>query len=295
MSYSLMMQHREAGRQKCREGHYTEAEQLFKMALKEAEQFSSPSAYEAQQIKTLGVLYFALGRYEEAEPLFRRSLEIEKALLGPSDLEIAKSMNHLGLLYHIHGYLPQAEKAYKQALDIVEKAPYLRQPSVDAKLHHLSLHLLAMVYCSEGRQNEAYDLCRQASGQIVQNSGPGGCDLSMGIHDVAVKFCDNDPNPEVRKTCGWLLHVFGEQLQTEYLGCTIERDGLKYREFQPQKGMFAATHELLATYEDVWRPAAIYRDEVLPAGFKQSQSSRALRSTVMDSRLSETGGEDWRP
>lgn len=295
MSYSLLKQHTDAGRQKCKDGKYEDAEQLFKMALQEAQTTASPNGYEAQQLKTLGVFYFALGRYEEAEPLLKRSLEIEKSLLGPNDVEISKSYNHLGLLYHINGQFPKAEQAYKRALEILEQAPYQRRPGGDAKLHHLSLHLLAMVYCSEGRQSEAFEFCKQASETIGKVAGPGGKDLSMGIHDVAVKFCDNDPNPEVRKTCGWLLHVFFDQLQTEFLGAIIDHPERKYREIVPQKGMFAKTHEELAAYDEAWRPAAIYRNETLPEGFRQSKGDAAKKETRYDRRLNEIVEEEWRP
>lgn len=295
MNYSLIKQYADAGRHKCKNGLYNEAEQLFTMALNESQTLSSPNAYESQQLKTLGIFYFALGRFSEAEPLLMRSLEIEKALLGPNDLEIGKSYNHLGLFYHINGQFSQAEQAYKTALTIVEKAPYQKKPSVDAKLHHLILHLLAMVYCSEGKKDEAFTLCKQASDKIGKFTGPGGKDLSMGIHDVAVKFCDNDPNPEVQKTCGWLLHVFLDQLQTEFLGSAIETPAMKYREIVPQKGMFAPTHEMLAAYDEAWRPAAIYRNETLPGGYRQTQPASLKVETRRGDRLSEIVEEEWRP
>ncbi|MBN2330078.1 MAG: tetratricopeptide repeat protein [Candidatus Omnitrophica bacterium] len=293
MSFSLMMQHRDAGRQKCKDGRYDEAEQLFQMALREAEGESSPNVYEARQLKTLGVFYFARSRFGEAEPLFKRSLEIEKSLLGPHDLEICKSLNHLGLLYQVAGQFYEAEKIYKQAIQILEKAPFQKNPSVDSKLHHLSLHLLAMVYCSLGRQDEAFELCMQASQEIGRYAGPGGKDISMGIHDVAVKYCDNDPDPEVRKTCGWLLQVFFEQLQTEFLGAVVQPEDRKYREIKPKKGTFADTHEVLAEYDEAWRPASIYRSDTLPEGFRQSKQDAS--SNRLTGRMSEMEEEQWRP
>ena len=295
MSYTLMIQHRQAGQQKCKDNRYAEAESLFRMALQEAESIPSPSAYEAQQLKTLGVFYFAMNRFADAKPLLERSLEIEKTLLGSMDLEIAKSLNHYGLLHHLQGDYANAEQIYKQALTILEKAPFQRKPSIDAKLHHLTLHLLAMVYCSEGRQDEAFQLRKQASEQIGTHTGPGGKDLAMGLHDVAVRYCDNDPNPEVRKTCGWLLHVFFDQLQNEYLGTTIDREGREFREMQPVKGMFAETHELLASYDEAWRPSAIYRNETLPEGFQQSKGRLPNRRKEMDLNLVDTREEEWRP
>lgn len=295
MSYALMVQYRDAARQKCKNGAFDEAEQLFKMALQEAKKLPAPNAYESLQLKSIGIFYFALNRYDEAEPFFKRSLEIDKALLGATDLEICKSLNHLGLLYHMQGKYALAEETYKQSLAIIEQAPYQKRPSADAKLHHLSLHLLAMVYCSEGKQNEAFTLCHQASQTFGKQTGPGGKDISMGIHDVAVKFCDNDPNPEVRKTCGWLLHIFFDQLQTEYLGTIIAHEDVKYREIVPQKGMFASTHEVLASYDEAWRPSAIYRNETLPEGYRQVRTDAPKSAPRFDRQMTETSEEEWRP
>ncbi|MGC9327805.1 MAG: tetratricopeptide repeat protein [Candidatus Hinthialibacter sp.] len=293
MSFSLMMQHRDAGRQKCKEGRYDEAEPLFQMALREAENESPSTAYEAEQRKILGVFYFARHRIAEAEPLLKRSLEIEKSLLGPHDLEVCKSLIHLGLLYHIDNQFSQAEKIYRQAIQIIEKAPFQKNPAVDSKLHHLSLHLLAMVCCSQGRQDEAFELCKQAAQTIGRHAGPGGKDIAMGIHEVAVKYCDNDPDPEVRKTCGWLLQVFFEQLQTEFLGAVIQPGDLKYRDIKPKKGAFAETHEVLAAYDEAWRPSSIYRSDTLPEGFRQPKPDEPRGR--FSGRMPEIEEEPWRP
>ena len=54
----------------------------------------------ANSLNNLAVLYRDLGRYEAAEPLFKRALAIDEKALGPDHPDVAVSLNHLAGLYH---------------------------------------------------------------------------------------------------------------------------------------------------------------------------------------------------
>ena len=65
----------------------------------------------------------SLGRMSEAEPHFRRSLEIRAALLGPDHPDLAESLNALGVLWiqterpdRALPYLQRAERIYARTL-----------------------------------------------------------------------------------------------------------------------------------------------------------------------------------
>ncbi|CAM9170512.1 unnamed protein product, partial [Laminaria digitata] len=60
---------------------------------------------------------FQQGRYDEAVPLLRRSLDIREKALGPEHLEVASALNGLGL-----GIYPGAELLSRRTLTIREKA-----------------------------------------------------------------------------------------------------------------------------------------------------------------------------
>ena len=47
----------------------------------------------------LATLYQAMGRYAEAEPLFRRGLEIKEKQLGPDHPKVATGLHNLASLY----------------------------------------------------------------------------------------------------------------------------------------------------------------------------------------------------
>ncbi|MEW6238006.1 MAG: tetratricopeptide repeat protein [Candidatus Omnitrophota bacterium] len=293
MSYAVMLQRQEAGKQRFKEGHYSESERCFQTAIKEAEKFQAPNEYLARQIKNLGVFYFALGELENAEHLFKQSLAMERELHGLTSLEVCKSLNHLGLLYQIHEKYPQAEETYEQALKIVEQASFQRYPEVDSKLHYLSLHLLAMVYCAQNKQDAAIEMCNKAAGKITRNAGWGGKEISMDIHDVAVNYCNRDRLPEAKKACEWLLQSFSEQLQTEFLGAVSKDHHRKRREMEFETNRMKSVLELASAYEDVWRPSVICRDEAVPSN--RLAPSAPPKAAAPDNRLSNYAEESWRP
>jgi len=68
----------------------------------------------------LAVLYLYQGRYQDAEPLFIKALELSKRLLGEEHPSVATSYNNLALLYKSQGRYQDAEPLYVKALEIAE-------------------------------------------------------------------------------------------------------------------------------------------------------------------------------
>jgi len=57
----------------------------------------------AVSLNNLAGLYWATGRYAEAEPLYVRALQIAEKDLGKDHLEVARSLNNLAVLYRETG------------------------------------------------------------------------------------------------------------------------------------------------------------------------------------------------
>jgi tetratricopeptide (TPR) repeat protein len=53
----------------------------------------------ATSFNNLAVLYYAQGRYSEAEPLYQQALALRQNLLGDEHPDVATSFNNLALLY----------------------------------------------------------------------------------------------------------------------------------------------------------------------------------------------------
>ena len=67
-------------------------------------------------------MYYRLGGYAQAEPLFRRALRIREKALGSNHLDTAQSLNGLTLLTADMGNYVEAERLYLRTLSIREKA-----------------------------------------------------------------------------------------------------------------------------------------------------------------------------
>ncbi|VUC34629.1 unnamed protein product [Clonostachys rosea] len=61
------------------------------------------------------------GRFEEAESLLRRVIEIRGQLLGSDDLETIRAMENIGTLFQVQGKLSEAEQTLRLVLEVREK------------------------------------------------------------------------------------------------------------------------------------------------------------------------------
>ena len=57
----------------------------------------------AGTLLTLAALYYTQGRYDAAEPLYKRSLTIREKALGPEHSDVGQIFNNLASLYEAQG------------------------------------------------------------------------------------------------------------------------------------------------------------------------------------------------
>jgi tetratricopeptide (TPR) repeat protein len=67
-------------------------------------------------------LYYAQGRYAEAQPLYERALAIYEEALGPDHPAVGTTLNNLAELYRAQGRYAEAQPLYERALAICEQA-----------------------------------------------------------------------------------------------------------------------------------------------------------------------------
>src|SRR6476660_3417486 len=99
-----------------REGRYGDARILFTAALDEAQKSGSTDRRLAESLNNLAAHYFHCGKYAEAEPLYRRSLEVWKELGTGEERNLAVTMNNLAALCRAQGRYREAETLYVEAL-----------------------------------------------------------------------------------------------------------------------------------------------------------------------------------
>jgi tetratricopeptide (TPR) repeat protein len=74
-------------------------------------------------------LYYSIGSYPAAEPLYVRALQIREQQLGANHPDTATSLNNLALLYESIDRSEEALPLYARAVEICEHALGLEHPS----------------------------------------------------------------------------------------------------------------------------------------------------------------------
>ena len=140
------------------DGHYADAEPLFRQGLALREQAEGPrDSRTAESLRKLAWLYDYEGRYADAEPLARRALAIDETALGGQDLETAASLDYLGAILNEEARFAEAEPMLRRALAIRQKRLPADHPRVGE-----SLNDLGQLLGDTGRWAEAEPLIRQA-------------------------------------------------------------------------------------------------------------------------------------
>ena len=151
-----------------KKGQYQEAVEPAENALRLAEKiFTEEEDQErlATSLFRLGSIYRKLGRYAEAEPLYKRCVTIREELWGRDSLDVARVLNPLAHNYYEQGQYDEAEPLYKRVLAVREKTLTPDNPKVTR-----SLNRLANVYKFQGEYAKAEPLYKRALG-ILEKTG----------------------------------------------------------------------------------------------------------------------------
>ena len=176
----------------------------------------------ARLMDTMGMVYYKLGLYAEAEPLLSGALETREALPGDTELGVATSLDHLGDLYRDQGRYDEAEAVYNRVLDIraarletghaligaaisdLGKIAVIQGRYVDAEPLFLrvleisqgrsrsedettaaSLSLLGQLYTWQERYDEAEPLFRRSLALRERVLGPDHPGVTRGLNNLA--------------------------------------------------------------------------------------------------------------
>jgi len=123
------------------------------------------------------------GRYDEAEKLFRQSLEIKRRVLGTQHKSVAITLNNLADLYSDQGRYDQSEKLYRQALAIKRKIYPADHPSLATGFSNL-----ASVLSDQGRYAEAEPLYRHALDIRLKKFGMEHVDVAMSLNSIGLLY-----------------------------------------------------------------------------------------------------------
>ncbi|KAJ3278973.1 Kinesin light chain 3, partial [Borealophlyctis nickersoniae] len=162
----------------------------------------------AEWLSSLARLFFDQGRYEDAEPLYVKSLERFRLVLGEDHPDTLNSVNDLAVLYKRQG---KYEKAEPLLVDGVERA---RRLLGEDHPHTISyLNNLAMLYHGQGKYDKAEPLhvdCLERMKRVLGENHP---DTLTSINNLGGLY-DNQGKYEMSEP----LYVGCLQRQSRVLG-----------------------------------------------------------------------------
>jgi CHAT domain-containing protein/Flp pilus assembly protein TadD len=137
----------------------------------------------ASSLNNLAILYYAQGKYAEAEPLFQRALLATEKTLGPEHPTVPTSLNNLAELYRSQGKYAEAEPLYQRALRIWEKALGPEHPAAAYALNNL-----ALLYETQGKYAEAEPLFQRALRTWEKALGPAHPEVATALNNLAALY-----------------------------------------------------------------------------------------------------------
>jgi len=111
----------------------------------------------AWSLENLADLYYAQGKYTEAEPLYKRTLAMDEKTLDANHPDLAIDLNNLANLYYMQGKYTDAEPLYKRVLAIDEKTLDANHPDLAIDLNNL-----ANLYYMQEKYTEAEPFYKRA-------------------------------------------------------------------------------------------------------------------------------------
>ncbi len=139
-------------------------EELIRVA---REEFGDESTELATALNEHALTIDALGKYAEAESLYRQALEIGEKTIGTEHPNYAIRLNNLANLLHAMGRHDEAEPLYRQALEIDANTIGTEHPDYATRLSNLALLLH-----DKGRHGEAGPLYVEALEILRAKLGP---------------------------------------------------------------------------------------------------------------------------
>jgi tetratricopeptide (TPR) repeat protein len=135
-------------------GAVASGEALIATAIAE---FEDGSEEHATALNEHALTLRTMGRYEEAELLYRQAIEIDKATIGEAHPDYAMRLHNLAALLEAMGQYEEAEPLYRQAIEIGKVTMGEAHPDHAQHLNNLGVFLVG-----RGRFDEVPDLCRDA-------------------------------------------------------------------------------------------------------------------------------------
>ena len=187
----------------------------------------------ATLLNNLAGLYESQGKYEKAEPLHQRSLEIREKALGPDHPSVGTSLNNLAGLYESQGKYEKAEPLYQRSLEISEKALGPDHPDVGTSLNNL-----AGLYESQGKYEKAEPLYQRSLEIREKALGPDHPSVGTSLNNLAYLYKSQGKYEKAEPLYQRALKIFESALGVDHPNTVTVRKNYEIflKEKQAKKG-----------------------------------------------------------
>ena len=162
----------------------------------------------ASLIRKRASLFHAMGRYDDAEPLYVQLLALLETELGPDHPRVVFGRNNLAAFYLEQGKYAEAEPVYAKALKALERVLGSEHPQVAQGLNNL-----AGVYKEQGKLAAAEPLFERALAIRVKSLGPTDPRVGESLNNLAGLYRDQGKfvaaEPLYKRSLAILENAFG--------------------------------------------------------------------------------------
>jgi len=207
------------------------------------DELADEPAVQAQMMAVMGAAYRNMGRFEEADPLLQRALEIRREAGDPGDL--AESLTNLGTLRSEQGRYDEVEPLLTEAL-IAYRAAY----GDDHPLIATGLNNLGSLYLARGEFDQAADYFRRAI-DLLSRLGSDSAQLVTSFTNLAgvyVRKGDLDRSDSLLQRALDIQRRALDPLHPEIANTLNNLGGIAYR-----RGDYAATEPRFREALRIWR------------------------------------------
>ncbi len=206
----------------------------------------------AEVQSTLGVTFYQLALYPDAEPLLRSALKLYQQELGPEAIRTAEAHGHLGALLHWSGETDEGIRELQTAVEILRR----NLPESRASLAHV-LEDLASAYIGSGQTLSATEPARECLRWCAEVGPSLDHTRAAALGDLSVALWEqNDP--------GWRAAL---------------EESIAINRTRPDGQMNLATG--LSNLSDY-----LIEEDALPAAEAASRESLAIRQTLFGTNSS---------
>jgi CHAT domain-containing protein/tetratricopeptide (TPR) repeat protein len=129
---------------------FDKAEKLLKTAEVLFYKYDPKHNFYANTLNGIAILYYTLGKFENAKEYFKKSLEVKKLIYGTDHSEFASTLNNLASVEYAIGNFEEAAELYEQTKAIQKKVLGKKDPS-----YTVTLNNIGGLYERLGRYSEA--------------------------------------------------------------------------------------------------------------------------------------------